>query len=257
MMSSNVRPAAPSSWSAGIRRTTTGWSTPISRIEWTSSPMWSSSKTVRGCRGFGRIESMSSSANSAPGTTARPAPSTPRTSRVSDVSDGDASSRAPSSAPVLRGVCAATSASSSWPRSEGTSPSVTGPAGVSWVTPFTPFIPFATFAPFASGASGAGAAGCGCFCSAKKTSTGRPAPLLGALGMSAPRPRPSARRFSAIAQPLVSVDAAVASGDQSRCCSCPLCAPGAQHPARRRDPFTGSANVPREPVRVAPSRRFT
>ena len=79
MMSSN-RGRSPvlsttSTWSsssAGIGRTTTGWSTPISRMLCASSAMSSSSKTVRGWRGFGRIESTGSSANRAPGTGASP-----------------------------------------------------------------------------------------------------------------------------------------------------------------------------------------
>ena len=65
MISSNCGRCAPSgvsptpeasSSSAGMGRTTTGCNTPISRIEFTSSAMSSSSKACRGCLGFGRIE---------------------------------------------------------------------------------------------------------------------------------------------------------------------------------------------------------
>ena len=174
MMSSKVRPSASASWSSGMRRTTMGWSTPISRIEWTSSAMWSSSKTVRGCLGLGRIDSMSSSANSAPGTAARPLVVLPVSLTTSDLEDV-------SSVPGC--------------------PAVTG--DVASVVESSP-------APGTAGVSG-------CFCSVKKTSTGRPAPPLGALGISAPRPRPSARRFSAIPQPFNRSRHVRRAPSQSRC----------------------------------------
>ena len=45
-----------------VRRTTTGWSSPTSLMECTSSAIASSSKTWRGCRAFGMIAVIGSSA---------------------------------------------------------------------------------------------------------------------------------------------------------------------------------------------------
>ncbi|VXC51482.1 hypothetical protein PSCLAVI8L_90134 [Pseudoclavibacter sp. 8L] len=76
-MMSSKSASSRSGWSAGIGRTTIGWSTPNSRTEMMSSWSAASSNSVRGWCAFGTIRLGSRARRVAPGISMRPSPSPP------------------------------------------------------------------------------------------------------------------------------------------------------------------------------------